>query len=303
LTVGRLEYLERFLCAADFVASGRKGAMSGDRWLIGNYDPSFYGVLEKYLRCEDERIRAETVSLLAAVRERAALPEIRRMRAREGERVAMACLGYLSAAEESDSLIPELFDILEHKRGAEFERAAVRMRSAGRSEDVPRLRRIYGQVEGGMRDSLRRALESIADRDETLRGKKDLILSVPVYPDREAFSSFLERSIDYLDVRYRGNVHPLRTVEKGTYNNVARALRVMRVRLYNEYDNLGIYGPEEKEGYDELAGLVVWASEDLRGKRTAEGGRGQKDRRCPRCGGPTVTYKGLISCPECGSCD
>jgi len=201
------------------VASGRKGAMSGDRWLIGNYDPSFYGVLEKYLRCEDERIRAETVSLLAAVRERAALPEIRRMRAREGERVAMACLGYLSAAEESDSLIPELFDILEHKRGAEFERAAVRMRSAGRSEDVPRLRRIYGQVEGGMRDSLRRALESIADRDETLRGKKDLILSVPVYPDREAFSSFLERSIDYLDVRYRGNVHPLRTVEKGTYNN------------------------------------------------------------------------------------
>ncbi len=52
----------------DFVISGRKGSISGDRWLTANYESGFYGILEKHLGNPDDRVRSETVTLLAAVK-------------------------------------------------------------------------------------------------------------------------------------------------------------------------------------------------------------------------------------------
>ncbi len=279
--------------------SGRKGAICEDRWLVNNYDSSFCTVVEKYLKCTVERVRVETVMLLTEVKERSVMEEIRKMRIYDKEAVSMACLGYVNTLEDRDRLIPDLFDIMEHKRGQEFTKAAMKMRSSGRSEDIPRLRRIYGQVDGDMRADVKLALSSIVDRDEKLKSKKNLILSVPVYPNEDAFERFLDKSIDYLDVRYRDNILTKQSISKESFNNIARALTVMRIRLYNEAENLSLYGPDKEDRYDELIDLLSWANSDLR-KKTVRAGDTGKEHRCPRCGESMVSYKGLWSCPECG---
>ncbi len=298
MTVSGSAYLERFLDDVDRVAGGTPGAISGDRWLVNNYDPDKLRLLLPYLGFEDRRVVAETITILTDVRERGAMEAIERM-AGTDDRISMARLGYLSTLRQDDEAVPELFDVLEHRRGQEFSVAARRMASIGRAEDVPRLRRIYGQVGGTMRDDVRDALDRIVSRNPELRPTRDLILSVPVYPDENAFEDFLDGSIDYLDVRYRANVLPKKAVSQKVFANVSRAIRTMRARLYNEADNLGIYGPDKEDRWHQLADLMRWASEDLSGKEVVGSDR-SRSRVCPRCGGMLTCYKGIWMCPECG---
>lgn len=238
--------------------------------------------------------------LLADVRERAVLDKVRDMSRRDSEKVRMACMGYLSTLEEDDRLIPELFDIMDHRDGAEFLRAATRMASVAREEDVPHLRRIYGQVGGEMRSAVRVILDRVIARNPGLQSRRDLILSVPVYPNESEFERFLDSAVEYIDVRYRKNVHPLESVKVGTYNNVARALGKMRTRLYNEADNLQFYGPDKTDRSRELTSLIRWANDDL-SKKEVTGTERSRSHVCPRCGEMMVCYKGMWICPDCGT--
>ena len=300
MSVTKAEYLERFLEAVDRVIAGRPGSISEDRWLVNYYDAEKLPIISGYLDCEDERVRAETVLLLADVRERAVLDKIKDMRQRDAERVRLACMGYLSAIEGDDALIPQLFDVMDHTSGTEFMRAANRMASVAREEDVPHLRRIYGQVGGEMRSAVRVVLDRVIARNPSLQPKRDLILSVPVYPNESEFERFLDSSIEYLDVRYRQNVLPLEKVKLGTFNNVARALGKMRTRLYNESDNLRFYGPDKADRAAELTSLIAWANADL-SKKEVVGAERSRSHVCPRCGEMMVCYKGMWICPDCGT--
>lgn len=299
MAVTKTDYLERFLAAVDRVTEGRPGGISEDRWLVNNYTGEMLPLVDKYLSSDDERVRAETVMLLADVRERAVMGRIKEMRRSDSERVRLACIGYLSSMQEDDDLIPHLFDILEHENGQEFRKAAMRMASVAREEDIPRLRRIYGQVAGEMRSDIKVALDRVIARNPSLSPKRELILSVPVYPDEAAFERFLDTSIEYLDVRYRKNVFPAEKIKLETFNNVARALRKMRTRLYNEYDNLQYYGADKTDRYTELADLVSWANSDLGGKEVV-GIERKQSHVCPKCGGMMVSFKGIWVCPDCG---
>ncbi|MCL2608056.1 MAG: HEAT repeat domain-containing protein [Methanomassiliicoccaceae archaeon] len=298
MSTSRAEYLNRFLDGVDFVASGRKFAISEDRWLIANYDPSFYGIVSKHLINTDERVRADVIKLLAAVKERAALDAVKKIRSSDKENVRIACLGYLTAIGEADTMMPDLFDILEHKSGQEFRSAAMKVRSAGRSEDVPRLRKIYGQVTGEMREEIKKALISVMDRDENLKKNQELILSIPVFPDERKFSAFLDNSITYLDIRYRDSVACRKRIPSGMYSNVCAAVKKMRLRLYNEYDNLQYYEKPVNEAYNELIRLIEWASDDLSGKEI-EDGSADHSKLCSKCGNELRSYKDTWMCVDC----
>ena len=96
MPVRKAEYLGRFLDDVDRVMSGRHGSITGDRWLVNNYSADFLPLIDKYLSCEDEVVRAETILLLCDVRERAVMGRVRDMRKSDVERVRLACLGYLN---------------------------------------------------------------------------------------------------------------------------------------------------------------------------------------------------------------
>lgn len=299
MAVSRTDYLERFLSAVDRVVEGRPGGISEDRWLVNNYTGDMLPLVDKYLSADDERVRAETVLLLADVRERAVLGKVREMRQMDSERVRLACIGYLTSMQEDDDLIPQLFDVLEHRNGQEFRKAAMRMASVAREDDIPRLRRIYGQVAGEMRSDIKVVLDRVISRNPHLQSKRELILSVPVYPDESEFERFLDSATEYLDVRYREKVLPAEKVSLGTFNNVARALRKMRTRLYNEYDNLPYYGADKSDRYTDLVNLISWANSDL-SKKEVVGSERRQSHVCPKCGGMMVSYKGMWICPDCG---
>ena len=148
MPVDRIEYLGRYLDAVDRVTSGRPGSIIEDRWLVNNYSADVVTLLDKYLDVDDDRVKAETVMLFCDVRERAVMSKVREMSKVGSEKVRMACLGYLTTMQEDDDLIPQLFEILDHTTGLEFHRAAVRMAAIAREEDLPHVRRIYGQVNG-----------------------------------------------------------------------------------------------------------------------------------------------------------
>lgn len=300
MPVTKVEYLERFLEAVDRVIAGRPGSISEDRWLVNYYDAEKLPIVSGYLTCDDERVRAEVVMLLADVRERAVLERIQDMRRRDSERVRLACMGYLSVIQSDDELIPQLFDIMDHSSGSEFLRAANRMASVAREEDVPHLRRIYGQVGGEMRSAVKVVLDRVIARNPSLQPKRDLILSIPVYPNENEFEAFLDKAVEYLDVRYRRNVHPQPTVKLATFNNVARALAKMRTRLYNEADNLQYYGPDKTDRAEELNSLIAWANKDLASKEVT-GTERSRSHVCPRCGEMMICYKGMWICPDCGT--
>ena len=300
MAVTNVEYLERFLDDVDKVSGGRPGAISEDRWLVANYDPGKLPCLIPYLDFDDAHVRSELVTLLGDVRERGVYDKILKMRDEAGDGVSMACLGYLTMLREDDEAIPGLIDTMEHTRGPDFSRAARRLAGIARASDLPAIRKIYGQVGGTMRDETRIILERIIARNPELSRKRDLILSVPVYPDEEAFERFLDTSIEYLDVRYRKNVLPQTSVNEGTYNNVVRAIRRMRTRLYNEADNLRFYGPDKEDRFHELSELVRWANDDLSGKKVLLSDDRKQSKVCPRCGGMLICYKGIWMCPDCG---
>lgn len=298
----RLQYLEYFLDCVDFVCAGKKGYISENRKLVEMYQPSFYGILQKHLRNSDPRVRTETIQLLTSLKERQAMDDIKELRMKDGnENVSSTCLGYLTSMREDDSLIPDLMDVLKHRDGNEFRNAAYKIRSVGRAEDVPELRRIYGQVDGEMRESIRLALESIIDRNESLIPKKRLLLSVPIFPDEKKFMKFVENTTVYLDIRYRDNILDNDSISVDTYNNVATALRKIQLRLFNEKDNLIYYSDEAKEGYDTVEELFLWASDDLRSKEVKTAGNRGKAPDCPLCGSTMVSEKEGWKCPLCGN--
>ena len=300
MAVTNVEYLERFLDDVDKVSGGRPGAISEDRWLVANYDPGKLPCLTPYLDFDDARVRSELVTLLGDVRERGVYDKILKMRDEAGDGVSMACLGYLTMLHEDDEAIPGLIDTMEHTRGPDFSRAARRLAGIARASDLPAIRKIYGQVGGTMRDETRIILERIIARNPELSRKRDLILSVPVYPDEDAFERFLDTSIEYLDVRYRKKVLPQASINEGTYNNVVRAIRRMRTRLYNEADNLRFYGPDKEDRFHELSELVRWANEDLGSKKVLLSDDRKQSKVCPHCGGMLICYKGIWMCPDCG---
>ncbi len=299
MTVSKTDYLERFLDAMDRVAAGRPGGITEDRWLVNNYSAGFLPLVDKYLDYSDDRVVAETVTLLTDVRERAVHGRVRELSRSSGERVRMACLGYLTTMSDDDDAIPVLFDTVEHCTGAEFHRAAVRLAAIAREEDLPRVRRVYGQVSGEMRTDMRVVMDRIIARNPSQEPKRELIMSLPVYPDEGAFDRFLDSVTEYIDGRYRSNVHPAERVSVGTHNNVVRALGKMRTRLYNESDNLQYYGPDKTDRFHEALDLVSWANRDLAGKEVV-GRQASSSRACPRCGGLMSLYKGSWSCPDCG---
>ena len=291
-------YLERLLDDIDSISRGRPNAISDDRWLVNNYDPGKFRLIEPFLSFDDRKVVADVILLLTCVRERAAMGRIEKMDG-FGDAVSMARLGYLTSLRQDDEAIPEIMDVLAHKRGQEFILAARRMGTIGRVADVPALRRIYGQVGGAMKDEVRIALERIISRNPELQATSDLILSCPVYPNENEFEEFLDKSIDYLDVKYRANVYGKKQISSKVHANVSRALRVMRTRLYNEADNLSIYGVDKEDRWHELADLMKWANDDLSSKEV-QGPDVRKARVCPKCGGMMTCYKGIWMCPECG---
>ena len=297
--VTRLEYLEHFLDSVDFVSSGRKGAISSDRWLVANYDSSFSSVLEKHLRNPDDKVRMETVIILTALKERSVIDTVREMRLTDNERVSAACLGYLTTMNETDNLIPQLIETLEYKRGNEFKHAAERLGGIGRSEDIDTLRRIYGQVTGEMRSDVKNAMVRIIDRDEELKRKKGLLLSVPVFPNEKEFDGFLNTGTEYIDVRYRTSVHPRRRISLGTYNNVVRGLRNIRVRLFNESFNLINYSETRTERYNNLVDLLAWAATDI-GKKEIDMPSTDLIIMCQICGDSMVRGDDGWRCIGCG---
>ena len=299
MSVTNVVYLERFLGDVDSVMGGRPGHIQEDRWLINNYDPSKLSLLQGYLDCDDDRVRAEVVTLFGEVRERAVRDKIDEMGRKDCEKVRLACMGYQSVIRSDDELIPRLFEIMDHSTGSEFIKAASRMGSVATEEDIPHLRKIYGQVGGEMRSAVKVALDRTISRFPELLPKRDLILSVPVYPNETEFEKFLDGAIEYIDVRYRSNILPNEKIKQVSFNNVARALNKMRTRLYNEADNLQFYGPDKTDRSRELTSLIAWANEDLSKKSVIAFDR-SPSRICPGCGGLLVCYKGMWICPDCG---
>ena len=298
--VTRLEYLEHFLDSVDFVTSGRKGAISSDRWLAVNYDSSFSSVPEKHLRNPDEKVRAEVVSLLTTVKERSVTDIIRDMRMNDCERVAIACLGYLSSMDEADNLIPQLMETLEYKRGIEFKKAAERIGKIGRSTEIEELRKIYGQVTGDMRTDVKNAMIAIIERDPELKKKKDLLLSIPVFPNEKEFDKFLCNSKDYMNVRYRSTVHPKKKISVGTYNNVVRGIKNIRIRLFNEQFNLVHYVDGSTERYNEIVDLLAWVASDL-GKKEVDVQTADAMMMCQICGETMIRGDSGWRCIGCGN--
>ncbi len=245
-------------------------------------------------------MRADAITFLAVVHERGAVEAVEGIRDRDVDSVSAACDGYLRAMEEDAASVPRLLSVMEHEGGAEFSRAAASLGDIAGPDDMDRIRRTYGQVEGRMREETKEVLESIIARNPELEPSRDFILSLPVYPDEAAFERFLDNATEYVDVRYRRSVLPLAAVPEGVRDNVLRALRRMSIRLYNEADNLEAYGPDKADRLEELTALVAWAGADLASKRVVRDGPEGASRECPRCGEPMVMFNGRWTCPGCG---
>ena len=274
------EFLEHLLDAVDAVESGNRGSLSDDRWLRENYEGRFLPFVDRYVGSRDENVAAETILLLASARERSVLPEITDLSRRGGDAVRMACTAYLKTLEDDDEDIPRLFDIVEHEDGHRFMNAASKLSRIARAEDVQRARRTYGGVSGEMRKAMRAVIEGIIRRNPSMEPERDLLLSIPVVPDEDAFDRFLSRATEYIDVRYRENVSSKGGVSAKVYANVADALRTIRRRLYNEADNLVYYDLDKSDRFEELSGLLSWASSDLEKKNVFKDVRRRPSMHC-----------------------
>lgn len=296
----RMDYLGRFLDDVDFVLNGRRGGISEDRWLVRNYDPHFADIIIKHLDHQDPRVRSESILLLAEVKERSALDKVKWMRRMDKEMVTLACLAYLTGIEENDDLVPQLLIVLREGKGEEFRNAAAKMCSAGRPEDIGALREIHGGLQDERAALVREAIEAIVDRTPSLTGKKDLLLSLPVFPNEDAYSRFLDKATDYINLRYRENVSTRQRVSVGTYRNIVKALGEIRIRLYNEEPNLLHYHPADVDRHWELVELLEWAYRDLGQKELVDVDRRSVISRCPEYGNEMRLYNERWVCVECG---
>ena len=260
-------YSRRFDEAVASVLRGGKGQLSDSRFLIDNYGQGCYDIIVKGLEHPDERVRTETILLFSRLRIRKPAEIIDRMAMSDRDMVAGACVAYFKGFESDDEKIPELLYTVNHRDGAEFRTAMRTLGSIASEKDLPEIRRVYGQVTGEMKEETRLALLKIIDRDSDLESKRILIMSEPVFPDGDAYRAFMERSVEYLDVRYRKNVEPRTSVKLTTYNQVVAAILKIQTRIYNERDNLGYYDDGIREENDRLTELLIWAAEDLKTKR------------------------------------
>lgn len=298
---GRLRYTELFLDCVDYVESGRKGEISDNKRLVSEYEPSFYTVLEPHLRNTDQRVRREVVLLLSRLKERRALERIKEMRISDNDYVSGACLAYLDSIGSDDDAIPVLMDTLRHTKGQEFRNAAMRLRGMARDRDVSEIREIYGQVEDDLKEPVMLILTSILARYPDLESKRYLILSEPVYPDEERLKRFLDKSLVYMDIRYRDSYSGDPSIDLDMYNKIASAFRKIQIRLYNEKANLRYYSKETKSLYRETEDVLLWATEDLSSK-TVRGAETEKDtHHCQHCGAKMIRTATDWVCPECGS--
>ena len=158
MSAGKAGYFERFMGGIDRIETGRPGGISEDRWLVAYYKPEYAPIICRYLSYGNEAVRAETVMLLTDVREPYAADIIRKMSTSDTEKVRGACIGYMNAVKSADERIPVLMDVLKHKRGEEFFKAAEAMKAYGRAEDVDGLRGIMGYLKGDMRAASEKVL-------------------------------------------------------------------------------------------------------------------------------------------------
>ena len=297
---GRLRYLEVFLDSVEYVESGRKGAISENRELVSDYSPSYYSVIEPHLKNSDPRVRRECVLLLSKLRERKALETVKHMRLYDNDLVSGACIAYLHSIGDDDDAIPQLIETMRHNSGEEFKEAAKRLKRMARDTDVPAIREIYGQVRGDLKEPVMDILVSIIARYPELEPKRYLILSEPVYPNEDELVRFLDKSIVYMDIRYRDNYSEDPSIPLEVYNKIALAFRKIQIRLYNEDANLRYYSESTRKMYDETKELLLWAADDLSSKRV-NGKVVEKDtHRCPHCGAAMGRSVSGWICPDCG---
>ena len=263
------------------VEDGRYGSISEDRYLVNNYQPEFYSVLETQLASTDAHVRAETVILLTRLRERAAAPKISRMRATDTDSVAGACVGYLSVMGEEDRMVPDLLETIKYGEGEEFRNAASQLGRVGRPEDIPAIRKTYGRVDGDLHEALYYTLSAIVDRYPKLSTKRHMILSDPVFPDEAAFLKYADKAMVYFDIRYRDNVEPYEKISENAFRNISNSISQVQIRLYNERDNLRIYGKEARDQFRELEEILIWAAEDFAGKTVVRSEKASKYVRDP----------------------
>lgn len=267
MSVSELEYLERFIECSRLVENGKRGAIRDDKFLQKSYNRGFYHILREYgLEHRVSSVRAETIFLLTDLRDPSAMKAVSNMRHSDVGAVSDACISYMTAIKDEEAVKRDLFSTLAHRNGVQFRNAAMRMGKVATDKDIPELRKIYGQVEGPMRENMKECLIAVLSRYPELEKKRRYILSVPVFPDEKAFDKFMDKSIVYLDIRYRDSIAPLTRVSMRAYNNVVKAIRTMQVRIYNERDNLKWYEPSKADVIRELESLILWVVDDLNEK-------------------------------------
>ncbi len=267
MTVPVTAYSARFSDSVRNVLNGRRGSISDSRFLIDNYGAGCYDVLVAGLEHPEPKIRAETVMLFSRLGIVKPRETIEAMSVRDKDVVVGACLAYLKTLDTNEDRMPELLYTANHRDGTEFRTAMRTIGAIATEKDIPEIRKVYGQVQGEMREQTAAALARIVDRDPDLERKREFILSIPRYPDEGAYLAFLRKSIKYLDVRYRKNVEPRSEVSVKLHNDVAHAIITMQIRMYNEAQNMPIYSAEVRDSAEMLSDLIAWAADDLNSKR------------------------------------
>ncbi len=296
----RMDYLGRFLDAVDSAQTGKAGAIADDKWLQWNHSPEFTDIIARHLDHGSSRVRVEVIVLLTTIGDPSHVEKIASMRRADVDTVAAACVGYLSGFESRRKLIDELIEELRIGYGEEFKQAAKAMVPVAAKEDLAELRRIMAEVDSERREMIRTILDGIITRNPELEDVRDGIMSLPIEPDADSYNAFLDKAFDYLDVRYRNNVHPSRTIEGRMRSNIHKALKAIAARHYLEEANMGRYSEDLRYEHQALSSLIDWCSDDLWSKEK-KGAETRTDPLCPGCESPMRMYKSQWYCPGCGT--
>ncbi len=296
----RLDYLARFLDAVDAAQSGRYGAICEDKWLQWNHRPEFIDIVARHLDHGSSRVRAESIILLTRVGDSSQAEKVSRMRRNDVDPVAAAAVGYLSASESRRALAEELLQELRVGYGEAFREAARALEPLADKEDLPTLRQVLGEVDEERRAMVRRVLAAVVDRNPELEDARDGVLSPPSPPDAAAYNAFLDKSFDYLDRRYRENIHPHPAISPVARANVEKALRAIASRHHAESWNIARYSDDLGYEHEALGELLAWARDDLDSKEQ-KGHVAKVDPQCRSCGSPMRRFREQWYCPECAS--
>jgi len=295
--VSRLEYLGRSLDAVDLVQNGRGGSISESKWLRWNYSPEFVDILSQYIRHPSPSVRAEAIILLTLVKDSSLMAEIENIRKHDVDIVTDACVAYLNGVYERNRIAEEYMELLRYGYGDDFREAAEKLVPLASIEHIDELRKIMGEVDEKRRELLRRILNAIVDRNPSLEELREGILSRPLQAEADSYNKFLDRSFEYINLRYRRTVHPRETVDDRTRDNILNSLKKMRTRQYRERTNLHLYPEELHFEHTTLSELIKWCSDDLdsKGRETYKA----PTLDCPACGSPMLHHLLEWYCPIC----